>query len=163
MFVVQMSLLVVTFLSLISRWILSSMQIFKEVNPQPRIAPCVNMWSVAFFFLCQSLNVGACICHMAREGQVQWSGPHQRRWDENEFKFHSVTYYTNLIVSCIHANTTKLCNITCTLVATGVILRSLECSSLLWRSRHVTWLPRSFTWTLFFEPSREWIFAYSYK
>ena len=41
--------------------------------------------------------------------------------------FHSVTCYTNFIISRIHVNTTKLCNITCTLVATGVILRSLGC------------------------------------
>ena len=40
--------------------------------------------------------------------------------------FHSVTCYTNSTVSRIHVNTTKLRNITCTLVATGVILRSLE-------------------------------------
>ena len=40
--------------------------------------------------------------------------------------FHSVTCYTNSIVSHLRVNTTKLCNITCTLVATGVILRSLE-------------------------------------
>jgi hypothetical protein len=37
--------------------------------------------------------------------------------------FHSVTCYTNFIVTCIHVNTTKLLNITCTLVATCVILR----------------------------------------
>ena len=36
--------------------------------------------------------------------------------------FHSVTCYTNSIVSRIHVNTTKLRNIMCTLVATGVIL-----------------------------------------
>jgi hypothetical protein len=42
--------------------------------------------------------------------------------------FHNVTCYTNFIVSCIHANTAKLRNITCTLVATGVILQSLECT-----------------------------------
>ena len=41
--------------------------------------------------------------------------------------FHNVTCYTNSIVSCIHVNTTKLRNIMCTLVATGVILRSLVC------------------------------------
>ena len=40
--------------------------------------------------------------------------------------FHSVTCYTNSIVSRIHVNTIKLRNIMCTLVATGVILRSLE-------------------------------------
>jgi hypothetical protein len=42
--------------------------------------------------------------------------------------FHNVTCYTNSIVSCIHVNTTKLRNITCTLVVTSVILRSLECT-----------------------------------
>ena len=59
--------------------------------------------------------------------KTKWRGVHQRRWEENGFKFHSVTYYTYFIISIIHANTTKLCNITCTVVATGVILRSLEC------------------------------------
>ena len=44
-------------------------------------------------------------------------------------KFHSITCYTNFIVSLIHVNTAKLRNITCTLVAIGVILRSLECRS----------------------------------
>jgi hypothetical protein len=41
--------------------------------------------------------------------------------------FHSVTCYNNSIASPIHANTAKLLNIMCTLVATCVILRSLEC------------------------------------
>ena len=41
--------------------------------------------------------------------------------------FHNVTSYTNFIESCIHVNTTKFRNITCTLVAIGVILWSLEC------------------------------------
>ena len=42
--------------------------------------------------------------------------------------FHSVTCCTNSIVSCIHVYTTKLRNIMCTLVATCVILGSLECN-----------------------------------
>ena len=42
MFVVQILLLIVTFLSLLSQ-IISLMQSTKEVNPHPRIAPCVNM------------------------------------------------------------------------------------------------------------------------
>ena len=42
--------------------------------------------------------------------------------------FHNVICYTNSIVLHIHVNITKLCNIMCTLVATGVILRRLECS-----------------------------------
>jgi hypothetical protein len=53
----------------------------QEVKPHPRIAPCVNMWSVTFlflflflvFFLCHLLNVGACVRHIAREGQVEWT------------------------------------------------------------------------------------------
>ena len=40
---------------------------------------------------------------------------------------HIVTCYTNPIVSRIHVNTTTPRNITCTVVATSVILRSLEC------------------------------------
>ena len=40
--------------------------------------------------------------------------------------FHSVTCYTNSLLSCIHANTIELHNITYTLVATSVILWSLE-------------------------------------
>ena len=75
-FVVQSSFFVVTFLSFLSR-ILSLMQITVEVNPHPRIAPRVNMWSVTFFFffsfLCLLLNVGACVQHIAQEGQVEWT------------------------------------------------------------------------------------------
>jgi len=74
MFVVQISLLTVTFFSFILR-ILSLMQTTKEVIPHPRIASCVNMWSVTFlffFFLCHLLNVDACVRHIAWEGQVEW-------------------------------------------------------------------------------------------
>ena len=42
--------------------------------------------------------------------------------------FHNVTCYTNSIASQIHVNTTKLRNFMCTLVATCVILQSLECT-----------------------------------
>jgi hypothetical protein len=42
--------------------------------------------------------------------------------------FHSVTCYTNSIAPRIDVNTTKLRNITCTLVATCMILQSLECN-----------------------------------
>jgi hypothetical protein len=41
--------------------------------------------------------------------------------------FHNVTCYTNFIISCTSVNTTKVCYILCTLVATCVILRRLEC------------------------------------
>ena len=39
------------------------------------------------------------------------------------------TPYANSLLSCIHVNTTKFDYITCTLVATGVILRRLECNT----------------------------------
>ena len=41
--------------------------------------------------------------------------------------FHYITCSTSSIESRIHVNTNKLCNITCTLVATCVILRSSNC------------------------------------
>ena len=84
MFVVQISLFLVTFLSLMSQ-ILSLMQTIKEVNPHPCIAPSVNMWSVTFLgfllflFLCHLLNVGARIWHIAREGQMEWTTPTEVR------------------------------------------------------------------------------------
>ena len=131
MFVVQISLLIVTFLSHISQ-IFSLTQTTKEVNPHPRIASCVNMWSVSFlffsfFFLYHFLNIGACICHIAWEGQVEWTTPHHTIEMLHFVSFHSVTHYIESIVSRIHVPTTELRNITCTLVATGVILRSVEC------------------------------------
>ena len=99
MFVVQISLFIVTFLSLISQN-LSLMQTTKEVNPHLCIAPCVNMWSATFFFFffffCHILNVGACIYHIVQEGQVDWTTPHHTTplkcclWI-----FYSVTCYTN--------------------------------------------------------------------
>jgi hypothetical protein len=75
MFVVQISLLIVTFLSLISRNS-SLMQTTKEVNPHPHIAPCVNMWSVFFFFFFffiffNLLNVSAYVRHIAQEGPME--------------------------------------------------------------------------------------------
>ena len=48
MFVVQISLLVITFISFVSQ-ILPLMQATKEVNPHPRIVPCVDVWSATFF------------------------------------------------------------------------------------------------------------------
>jgi hypothetical protein len=56
------------------------MQTTKEVYPHLCIAPCVNIWWIFFFFfffffffLCHLLNVGACIRHIAWEGQVKWT------------------------------------------------------------------------------------------
>ena len=119
MFIVQISLLIVKFLTLIS-FFLSLLQTIKEVNPHPHIAPCVNMWSV--FFFCHLLNIDACICHIT--WTAKWNGPHHTLKMLQFVLFHSVTCYINSIVSRFHVNTTKPCDITCTLVATCVILRS---------------------------------------
>ena len=43
--------------------------------------------------------------------------------------FLNVTSYTASLLSCIHVNTTELLNITCTLVASSMILWRLECTS----------------------------------
>ena len=57
---------------------------------------------------------------------AKWSGPHEWRWEGDEFVFHSVTCYTNPTVPRIHVNNTKICNITCTLVTTVVTLRRVR-------------------------------------
>jgi hypothetical protein len=62
-------------------------------------------------------------------GKVKWSGPHHNIKLLHFVLFHSVTCYTNSIVSCIHVHITKLRDITCTLVGTRVILRNLKCIS----------------------------------
>ena len=61
MFVVQISLLVVTFLSLISQN-LPLMQTTQEVSPHPCIAPCVNMWGVTFLFFFSLCHFVECWC-----------------------------------------------------------------------------------------------------
>ena len=42
--------------------------------------------------------------------------------------FHNVAWYINFLFSCIHVNTTNPLNITCTLVATSMILRRSGCT-----------------------------------
>ena len=83
MFVVQISFLIVTFLSLISR-ILSLVQTTQEVNPHPRIAPCVTMWSATFvflFFFPFLMPLVECWCmhmshHVGRPSGVDHTTPH---------------------------------------------------------------------------------------
>ena len=109
------------------------MQTTKEVNPHPRIAPCVNMCSVTFLFLffflchlleCRCMHTSLCL------GNTKWNGPHHTIKMLYSVVSHSVTCHSNSIASRIHINTTKFCNITHTLIATGVILRSLKCNFL---------------------------------
>jgi hypothetical protein len=74
-FVVQISLLIVTFLSFIS-YILSLMQTTQEVNPHPCIALCVNICSV--FFSTSSYATCWMLVHayVTSPGKAKWSGPH---------------------------------------------------------------------------------------
>ena len=88
------------------------MQATKEVNLHSRIVPCVNMWSVFFFFFFLRVleSLVECWCtHMphrrGRPSGVDHTNGGERRMNSNS------------IVSHIHVNTGKLCNITCTLVA----------------------------------------------
>ena len=101
------------------------MQIIKEVNPIPsRCAMCQYVECLLLLLL----PLVECWCMYTSAtsfGKAKWSGPHQQRW-KYEFKYHSVTCYTKYIISRMHVYTTKLRNITCTLAAIGVILRSLE-------------------------------------
>jgi hypothetical protein len=65
--------------------------------------------------------------YVTSPGKAKWSGLHHNIKILCFVLFHSVTCYTNSIVSCIHVNTTNLRNIMCTLVATCVVLWSVEC------------------------------------
>jgi hypothetical protein len=74
-FIVQISLLIVTFLSLLSQN-LSSMQIKppkKSTQPHCTMRQHVEFFFFFFFFFYLLLNVGACVRHITWEGQVEWT------------------------------------------------------------------------------------------
>ena len=113
------------------------MQTTQEVNPHPHIESCVNMRSVTllFLFLLFFLLMPLVECwwlhpphHPGRPSRVDHISAVDMRTNSNRphisfALFHNITCYTNSIISRIHVNTIKLH----TLVATGVILRNLEC------------------------------------
>ena len=96
MFVVQILLLIITSLSLLYHGFLSLMQANKEVNHT------LTLCHVSICGLSPSSSFSYATCWMLVHAsttlprKAKWSGPYQRRWKENEFKFHSVTCYTNL-------------------------------------------------------------------
>ena len=104
----------------------------KLLHPKLRNINPHNITSSSYYSSSSSSGTCWILVHACAtsSGKAKWSGPHQRRWEENAFKFHSVTRYIDSSVSLIHVNTTKIRNITCTLVATCVILWSVECIAL---------------------------------
>ena len=106
------------------------MQTTQEVNPHSRIAPCVNVWKclLLLFLLLLLMQLVECWCmhpphRPGRPSGADHTNVGDTRTNSNcphisFVSFHSVTCYTNSIVSCIHMNTTEPRNITCTLAAT---------------------------------------------
>jgi hypothetical protein len=80
----------------------------------------VSPYSYSSFYVTCWMLVHA---YVTSPGKVKWSGPHHTIKMLHFVLFHNVTCCTSPIVSDIHVNSTKLRNITCTLVATDVILQ----------------------------------------
>ena len=148
MFVVQISLLVVTFLSLMSRIFVINAN---HQRSQPTTSHC-TMWICGVppsYSYSSSSSYATCWmlvhAYATSPGKAKWSGPHHNIRMLHFVLLHSVTCYTDSVVSRMHVNTTKLRNITCILVATGVKLRGLECTKHfeMGRSRHFKSVPRA--------------------
>ena len=133
MFAVSTSLLIVTFLSLISWIVVIDANHQRSQSTLLHYTRCqyVECHFLLLFLLLLPLVPlveGWCMHMPHRLGRP--SGVDHTNVGERGMNLNSIESHATLmcIASCIHVKTTKLCNITCTLVATGVILRDLECS-----------------------------------
>ena len=97
MFALKISLLIVTFLSLTS-------QICHQWKPPKKSTHTLALRHVSISGVSPSSSSSSSYvtCWMlvhayaTSSGKAKWSGPRQRRWEENEYKFHSLTCYINL-------------------------------------------------------------------
>jgi hypothetical protein len=130
MLVVQISLLTVIFLFLISRIFVINVN-HQRSRPTPlHCAMCQYVdCLLLLLLLLLLLPLVECWCMHMLHRPGRSSGVDHTAPLKCCTLCHSIvaTCYTNSIVSRIHVNTIRLRNITCNLIATNVMLRTLEC------------------------------------
>ena len=129
MFLVQISLLIITFLSLVSLiFVIDANHQSSQPTPS-HFAMCQYVeCHLILLLLFMSLAEFWCVHMPHRPGRQ--SGVDHTNGGDRTMNSHSVVSHATLILQyhAFHVNTTELQHVTCTLVARGVILRSLECT-----------------------------------